>query len=227
MYILEVLLISLSVSIDAFAVSVGGSLCGRSAHRFRDAARAALFFGGFQFLMPVLGYLAAALLAGAVKSLDHWIAFLLLSFVGGNMIRGAYEKEERTPDLPVGISGTAESGNAQDSSGGEKGCIPCSSSSSSSAGSDFFSPRKLFLPAVATSIDALAVGAGLKFAGSGILFPALSMGIVTALISALGVLIGGRLASLAGERIMTVAGGSAIILIGFKILLEHLGVLHF
>ena len=142
------------------------------------------------------------------------------------MIRGAYEKEERTPDLPVGISGTAESGNAQDSSGGEKGCIPCSSSSSS-AGSDFFSPRKLFLPAVATSIDALAVGAGLKFAGSGILFPALSMGIATALISALGVLIGGRLASLAGERIMTVAGGSAIILIGFKILLEHLGVLDF
>lgn len=224
MYILEVLLISLSVSIDAFAVSVGGSLCGRSAHRFRDAARAALFFGGFQFLMPVLGYLAAALLAGAVKSLDHWIAFLLLSFVGGNMIRGAYEKEERTPDLPVGISGTAESGNAQDSSGGEKDCIPCSSLSS---GSDFFSPRKLFLPAVATSIDALAVGAGLKFAGSGILFPALSMGIATALISALGVLIGGRLASLAGERIMTVAGGSAIILIGFKILLEHLGVLDF
>lgn len=223
MYVLEVLLISLSVSIDAFAVSVGGSLCGRSAHRFRDAARAALFFGGFQFLMPVLGYLAAALLAGAVKSLDHWIAFLLLSFVGGNMIRGAYEKEERTPDLPVGISGTAESGNAQDSSGGEKGCIPCSSS----AESDFFSPRKLFLPAVATSIDALAVGAGLKFAGSGILFPALSMGIATALISALGVLIGGRLASLAGERIMTVVGGSAIILIGFKILLEHLGVLHF
>lgn len=224
MYILEVLLISLSVSIDAFAVSVGGSLCGRSAHRFRDAARAALFFGGFQCFMPVLGYFAAALLAGAVKSLDHWIAFLLLSFVGGNMIRGAYEKEERTPDLPVGISGTAESGNAQDSSGGEKGCIPCSSLSS---GSDFFSPRKLFLPAVATSIDALAVGAGLKFAGSGILFPALSMGIATALISALGVLIGGRLASLAGERIMTVAGGSAIILIGFKILLEHLGVLDF
>ncbi len=196
MSLIAVLLIGVSVSIDAFAVSVGGALCDRTGRRMRNAAWAALFFGGFQFIMPLFGFLAASLLASLVDAWDHWLAFVLLTLVGGKMI---YE----------GVRGDAgEDGNCPDCAGK----------------ADFFSPRKLLVPAIATSLDALAVGAGLKFAGSTILLPAVVMGISTGLFSIAGVLLGNKLGSLAGERVMTIIGGSAIILIGGKILLEHLEV---
>ena len=152
--------------------------------------------------MPVIGFFAATLLAGFLAAVDHWIAFLLLALVGGKMIREGIlfnpEEEEK--------KGSEECG-----------CCNCPP--------DFFSPKALFTPAVATSLDALAVGAGLAFAGNSIWLPALSMGVVTAIISATGVLVGRKLGSLAGERIMIIVGGSAIVLIGLKILLEHLGIL--
>lgn len=191
----EVLLIAVSVSIDAFAVSVSGALCDRTGRKIRNAAWAALFFGGFQIVMPLLGFAAATLLQNVVRTMDHWIAFALLGFVGGRMIVEGVRRKEEKPEP------------------GEGCCPP-----------DFFAPRALFLPAVATSLDALAVGAGLAFAGSGIWIPAIAMGVVTAAASAVGVLIGTRLGSLAGERVMMVIGGCAIVLVGLRILLEHLGV---
>jgi len=202
MPIVAILILSVSVAIDAFAVSVGGALCDRSGRRVRNACNAALFFGGFQIVMPVIGFFAATLLAGFLAAVDHWIAFLLLALVGGKMIREGIlfnpEEEEK--------KGSEECG-----------CCNCPP--------DFFAPKALFTPAVATSLDALAVGAGLAFAGNSIWLPALSMGVVTAIISATGVLVGRKLGSLAGERIMIIVGGSAIVLIGLKILLEHLGIL--
>lgn len=198
MSFVAVLLIAVGVSIDAFAVSVSGALCDRTGRKIRNAAWAALFFGGFQILMPLLGFAAAALLQNVVRTMDHWLAFALLGFVGGKMIFEGLRKEEEKA--------------------GKDGAEPC-------CPPDFFAPRALFLPAIATSLDALAVGAGLAFAGSGIWIPALAMGVVTAATSAIGVLIGVRLGSLAGERVMMVIGGCAIVLIGLKILLEHLGIL--
>ena len=85
MNLLEILLISFGVSVDAFAVSVGGAM-GCSKTSLRNGFNAALFFGGFQFLMPVAGFFAAAALAGFVQKYDHWCAFGLLAFVGGKMI---------------------------------------------------------------------------------------------------------------------------------------------
>ena len=160
---------------------------------------AAAFFGTFQIVMPLIGYFAATLLAGVVAAVDHWLAFLLLGVVGGKMI---YE----------GIRPESEEERRKE--GGECSCPP-----------DFFAPKALFIPAVATSLDALAVGASLAFAGTGIWLPAAAMGIVTALASASGVLLGRKLGTLAGERIMMAAGGTAIVLIGLKILLEHTGIL--
>lgn len=201
MSIFAVLILAVSVSIDAFAVSVGGALCDRSGRRFRNAANAAFFFGSFQVIMPVAGFYAAALLAAPLAEVDHWLAFLLLGLVGGKMIReGILLKPEKA-----------------DGDGECETCRNCPP--------DFFAPKALFVPAVATSLDALAVGASLAFAGNAIWIPAAAMGGVTAFASAAGVLLGRKLGVLAGERVMMIIGGSAIVLIGLKILLEHTGVL--
>ena len=193
MSLFAILVLAVSVSIDAFAVSVGGALGDRTGRRWRNACNAALFFGGFQVLMPLVGFFAATLLAGLVEVLDHWLAFVLLGIVGGKMICEGVRRESE-----------AESGKGVD------------------GGTDFFAPKALFLPAVATSLDALAVGAGLAFARSPILLPAAAMGVVTAAASIIGVLLGRKLGSLAGERVMLVIGGAAIVLIGLKILIDHL-----
>ena len=185
----EVLLIAFSVSLDAFALSVAGALTSRQ-KTIKNALLAAGFFGGFQFFMPLAGYLAASLLHHWVEACDHWIAFALLAFVGGKMI---YE----------GIRGEGEEG--------EK----------TSAG-EFFDWKYMFIPAVATSIDALAVGAGIAFSDSPILVPAAAMGVVTGLVSAAGVCFGRQLGKLAGVRVLSIIGGAAIVLIGADILRRHL-----
>ena len=189
MSVWEVLLIAFSVSLDAFALSVAGALTSRR-KTWRNALMAAGYFGGFQFFMPLAGFLAAASLHHWVELWDHWIAFALLAFVGGKMV---YE----------GLRGQGENG--------EKTAV-----------TEFFDWKLMFFPAVATSIDALAVGAGLAFSGDGILIPAAAMGIVTGAVSAVGVCFGRRLGKLAGQRILSVLGGSAIILIGADILRRHL-----
>lgn len=199
MSVVEVLLIAVSVSIDALAVSIGGALCDRTGRRLRNAAWAALFFGGFQIIMPVIGFFAATMLQSVVASVDHWLAFVLLGLVGGKMIYEAIAEKE------------------PEKNGDGSPCLNCPP--------DFFAPKALVVPAVATSLDALAVGAGLAFAGTGIWLPALAMGVVTAAASIAGVLLGTRIGMLAGERGMMIVGGSAIILIGVKILLEHLELL--
>ena len=179
---------------DAFAVSVAGALCDRSPNRWNKMFLAALFFGGFQFLMPLAGYGAAALCSHFVQAVDHYIALLLLVYVGGNMIWEACKKQEEQEDVCHGLG-------------------------------RFFTPKSLFMPAIATSLDALAVGASLRFAKTAILFPAAAMGIVTGIISAIGVYSGGHISKFAGEKFMTITGGCVIIIIGLKIFLQDTGVL--
>ncbi|MBR7138985.1 MAG: manganese efflux pump [Lentisphaeria bacterium] len=192
MSLLEILLIALGVSVDAFAVSVGGAMgCSRSS--WRNGLNAGIFFGGFQFLMPVAGFFAASALTGFVEKYDHWCAFGLLLFVGAKMVwDGIHDGEKKEGE-------TAE---------------VCQL--------DFFSPKKLFLPAIATSLDALAVGGSIAFSGNSLWLPAAAMGIVTGIISFLGVELGYKLKSFGCKKTMTVIGGVVIILIGFRILAGHL-----
>ena len=149
---IELLLISVGLAMDAFAVSVGKGMTVKRACP-RHALTAGAWFGAFQALMPVIGYFVGRSFADYVVSVDHWIAFALLSFIGLNMIREA-------------VWGDEESGDED------------------------FGPRKMFLMAVATSIDALAVGVSMAFIGVDIVAAALSIGVVTFLFSFAGIYLG-------------------------------------
>ena len=192
---IEVLLIALGVSIDALSVSVSGSFCDRTGKVLRNACRAALFFGAFQFLMPLAGFFTAGILVNFVSKFGHYLAFALLCFVGGKMAYDGWQKRK------------------------ESGQIECKTY-------DFFALKSLVLPAVATSIDAFAIGAGLAFAGKPLWLPCTAMGIVAGIISFAGVYCGHRLARLGKdifpEWIMLICGGCAIILVGVKLLVSGL-----
>ena len=187
---IEILLIAFGVSIDAFAVSTSGSLCKPLLPRRIQALNAALFFGIFQFIMPVTGYFLAGLALDFVRSVDHYIAFGLLAFVGGKMIFDALNGADN--DVCCKID------------------------------SDFFAVKNMFLPAIATSLDAMAVGAGFAFSGRPLWIPAAGMGVITAAMSAAGVVIGSKLRNIVPQKHLTVAGGCAIVAIGAKILITDL-----
>lgn len=183
MGITELIIIAIGLSMDAFAVSIGKGLA-LPRVRYRHALCAGLWFGGFQALMPVAGYLLGSAFAAFVEAWDHWISFILLAYIGINMIMEAFESKKESKD---------------------KG----------------FAIRIMFLLAVATSIDALAVGVSLAFLNASILSSAIVIGITTFLFSAVGVYIG----NLFGNRYRKTAeciGGVILIVIGIKILIEHL-----
>lgn len=185
----EILLIAFGVSLDSMAVSAAGSVCPGKFSKRHCAFNAALFFGGFQFIMPVAGFFAAGFLTGIVAEFDHYVAFLLLLFVGVKMIHDALKNSDDPESCPVG---------------------------------EFFSAGNMVVPAVATSMDALAVGAGIAFSGNQVWFPAIAMGIVTGIMSALSVFAGKKIVEKFGSGKIGAAGGVAIIIVGVKILLEHL-----
>lgn len=185
MSILELFILAVGLSMDAFAVSVcKGLSLGKI--NWKHMCTAGVWFGGFQALMPLLGYIGGRFFTEMIAGYAHWIAFILLAFIGGSMIREAFGEEE---------------------------CTDCS-----------MSARSMLVLAVATSIDALAVGVTLAFLKVSIL-PAVSfIGVVTFVCSALGVKIG----SIFGMKYKGKAeccGGIILILIGLKILLEGLGYL--
>lgn len=185
----ELILIAVALSMDAFAASVCKGLSMRRI-RQKDALILAFFFGGFQALMPLIGWAAGLRFERSIAGLDHWVAFGLLALIGGRMIREALDSEKP-------VSCTDEP-------------LPL---------------REVLLLAVATSIDALA--AGITFAlipGTRILRAVLLIGCITFGLSYIGVVMGTRL----GARFKTgaeLSGGVILILIGAKILLEHLGYL--
>jgi manganese efflux pump family protein len=178
------LLIALGLAMDAFAVSTA---CGVQIGviRYGHVLRVSLAFGFFQFIMPVIGWLAGSTFAGWVQAVDHWVAFGLLAIIGGRMIWESFrDVEAPTKDPTRGWN--------------------------------------LLVLAIATSIDALAVGLGLAFLDVSIWFPAVVIGIVAAVLSAVGALFGCRLGRRFGvwaER----AGGLVLIGIGIRILVQHLG----
>jgi len=181
------LLLAVGLSMDAFAVSICKGLSMKKAG-LREGAICGAWFGGFQALMPLIGYFLGALFAQAIEAFDHWIAFGLLSIIGINMLKEASCKccEEHDADL---------------------------------------SWRSMLVMAIATSIDALAVGISLAMAGDvNIVTAVLLIGVVTFAMSASGVKIGNIFGS-RFEKKAQAAGGIILIALGVKILLEHLGVL--
>jgi manganese efflux pump family protein len=189
MEVLQISLIGLGLAMDAFAVSITSGIAIQCL-RIKHALRISLFFGGFQALMPVLGWLAGRGLKFYVERIDHWIAFALLASIGIKMI---YES--------VWLDET------------EKKCDPLNLVVLSGL-------------AIATSIDALAVGISFAFLNIEIASPALIIGGITFSLCFAGVYIGNRLGGRLGSK-MEVIGGIILILMGAKILLEHLGLIHF
>lgn len=183
---IEILLISVSVAMDAFAVSIGKGL---TVTRVRpvDVIKTALWFGGFQALFPLLGFFAANTFSKYVTAVDHWIIFALLAFIGGNMIREAFGEEEENSRE------TAQ-----------------------------FDWRHMLPLAVACSIDAFAVGVSFAFMQVNIWFSVIVIGVVTGAFSAAGLYIG-RVFGARWQEPAQIAGGAVLVLIGLKVLLEHLG----
>lgn len=187
MSLAELLLIALGLSMDAFAVAICKGL-GMRRMQWKNALIIALFFGGFQALMPLLGWGLGRQFEQYITAIDHWIAFVLLVFIGGKMIRDA-------------LRGGGE----------EEAC------------GDGLDLRELAGLAVATSIDALAVGVTFAFLRVQIVPSVALIGATTFCLSLLGVLIGREFGDWLMQKAQ-LAGGTVLILIGLKILLEHLQV---
>ena len=183
---LELLLIGVGLSMDAFAVAVCQGLCMPKLN-LRYAAVIALFFGGFQALMPALGYLLGSQFESMITQIDHWIAFVLLGIIGSSMIKESREDEEEE------ISAS-------------------------------FDVKTMLALAVATSIDALAVGVTFAFLHVNIVWAVTFIGCTTFVLSAVGVKVGNIFGMKYKSR-AELAGGVILILMGVKILLEHLGFL--
>lgn len=180
----ELFVIAVGLSMDAFAVSVCKGLSVPKM-KLSHAFTCGVYFGGFQGLMPLIGYLLGSQFEEAIVSIDHWVAFVLLGLIGFNMI-----KESR-----------------------EEGCEKMDSS---------FGVRAMIPLAVATSIDALAIGVTFAFLHVNIFWAVLFIGVITFTLSSIGVKVG----NVFGVRFKSkaeFAGGLILILMGTKILLEHLG----
>lgn len=189
MTFLELFLIGIGLSMDAFAVAVCKGLSMRRIDK-KAALSIALAFGGFQALMPLAGYLLGSRFAGQIERYDHWIAFVLLALIGGNMIKESREEsEEEKPFEGIRF-------------------------------------KELMLLAVATSIDALAVGVTFAFLGVEIVPAITIIGCTTFVLSLAGVYVGNVFGARYKSR-AELSGGIILILIGTKILLEHLGIVAF
>lgn len=183
MSLTELFLIAVGLSMDAFAVSICKGLSMQKMNR-KNALVIGLYFGGFQGIMPFLGYLLGSRFQDAIASYDHWIAFILLAVIGGNMIKESMDKELENLDSSVAF-------------------------------------KDMVILAIATSIDALAVGVTFAFLKVQIV-PAVSfIGVITFFLSVVGVKVG----TIFGSRYKSKAefvGGFILLLIGAKILVEHL-----
>jgi len=206
----ELLIIAVGLSMDAFAVAACAGLT-MPRVTVKKALIVGLYFGVFQAVMPLIGFLLATSFADRITTFDHWLAFVLLCIIGGKMIYESFEKDGCADrECPE------ETCTDRECPGGKR---PDRTETS-------LSPRKMLPLAVATSIDALAVGVSFAFLNMQIVPSVFSIGITTFLLSIVGVKIG----NLFGTRFKAkaeLAGGIILILMGVKILLEHLGVISF
>lgn len=190
MGIAELLLIAVGLSMDAFAVSICRGL-GMRRLNLRTAAVLALFFGCFQALMPLVGWALGSQLMWLIAPVDHWVAFVLLAFIGGKMLWEAFHEDD-------------------------EGC-GCEDTSA-------IDLREFLVLAVATSIDALAAGISFAALNVDIVASVSLIGVITFALSFVGVAVG-HFFGARYERPASVVGGVVLILIGLRVLLEHLGVL--
>lgn len=186
MNIFELCMLGIGLAMDAFAVSVCKGLSMKKLN-VKHAIIIGLYFGGFQALMPLIGFLLGTTFQDKIVSIDHWIAFILLVLIGANMIKESLSNEEEEVDPSVGF-------------------------------------KTMIVLAIATSIDALAVGVSLAFVQANIFYAITIIGVITFAISVLGVKIGHVFGTKYKAKAEFV-GGVILILIGLKILLEGIGVL--
>lgn len=180
----EIFLIAVSLALDAFAVSVSSGIA-IPGFGWRQAVKMGLWFGAFQFAMPLAGWLLGSSVSGYIEAVDHWVAFGLLALIGGRMAWGALRSDGAEEEAPADLSA-----------------------------------RRLCLLAIATSIDALAVGVSMAFMRVDVFLSAAVIGVVAFLLSVVGGLAGKRLGGLFQKRAELV-GGLVLIGIGVKILAEH------
>lgn len=182
MSLVELFIIAVGLSMDAFAVSICKGLSMKKMS-WKSSVIVGLYFGGFQAAMPLFGYILGSQFKEAITAFDHWVAFILLSVIGANMIREAFSNEEE--------------------------CVDCS-----------LAPGNMIMLAIATSIDALAVGVTFAFLKVQII-PAVSfIGITTFTLSVVGVKVGNVFGTKYKSK-AEFAGGLILIIMGVKILLEH------
>lgn len=184
----ELLVLAVALSMDAFAVAVCKGLA-MDRITWRRALTVGLWFGGFQAGMPLLGWMLGVQFQEYIVAVDHWIAFGLLSLIGGNMIRESLSKEEEEADASLAVGA-------------------------------------MLMLAVATSIDALAVGVTFAFLNVQVGWAVTLIGVITFALSVIGVKIGNIFGACYKAK-AEFAGGAVLILLGLKILLEHLGILAF
>lgn len=188
MGVFEIGLIGLGLAMDAFAVSICKGLSMKKMN-WKNAIIISLYFGIFQALMPIIGYFIGTTFSNLVENIDHWIAFILLAIIGGNMIKDSFDDECEKRNEKV----------------------------------DF---KTMIILAIATSIDAFAVGVTFAFFKTNIVLAVSIIGIITFILSLTGVKIGNRF----GDKFQNkseLTGGIILIIIGIKILLEHLGIIIF
>ena len=187
MNILEIFIIAVGLSMDAFAVSICKGLSVQKL-KPKHMLLVGVYFGGFQALMPLLGYLLGKQVEWLITSVDHWIAFGLLVLIGANMIKESFDKSDEV--------------------------------------NDSFSVKSMLLLAVATSIDALAVGVTFAFLDVQIVPAIAIIGTTTFVLSVIGIKVGNVFGAKFKSK-AELAGGIVLVLMGIKILLEHLGVINF
>ncbi len=187
---IEIVLLALGLSMDALAVAMCLGLTITNKKRSK-ALIIGLYFGGFQFLMPVIGYYLGTTFADQIKSFDHWVAFGLLFLVGGKMIKESIEQGDSCPNI----------------------------------GEPSMRFKKMLPLAIATSIDALAVGISFAFLQVNVYHASSIIGVITLVLSSIGVMLGNILGSKCKAK-AELLGGIILVLIGLKIILEHLGVIH-
>lgn len=195
---LELFFIAIGLSMDAFAVSICHGLSMEKAN-FKKALIIGLYFGIFQAVMPLIGYIAGSQFASLIDKYDHWVAFILLACIGVKMIIESQKRDEDT-----------------DGCGNKSGSVGCSLKSEEAS----LEPKKMIPLAFATSVDALAVGISFAFIDVKIMPAVTLIGITTLTLSMIGVKIG----NLFGAKFKSkaeLAGGIILVIIGFKILLDH------
>ena len=185
MDILTIIIIGIGLAMDAFSVSVTDGIILKKP-RISSAVKIALFFGGFQFLMPVLGYLLGSAFARYITAFDHWLAFCLLGFIGAKMIWEAFHEKDECGEIKNPLD-----------------------------------TYTLFILAIATSIDALAVGITFATMAVSVIFASALIGVITFFICLLGVYLGSWCGNLLGSK-AEITGGLVLLGIGIKILIEHL-----